>query len=73
MADVTEPFIVEPEIPAGAVPSGGINIIEYIDNDGEARFAFTQPAGQQYSDIVGVLLMTAHDLMHQAEAHDGDD
>lgn len=72
MADVTEPFLAEPEVPDGCIVSAAVKVTEYLDADGKAMYVYTRSTEVPYSNIIGLLNMVAHALEHEAEDVDDD-
>ncbi len=53
-------------VPDGAVPTVGVTVVSFLDSEGGGRFAIGIHGEADYSTLIGLLQMAAHDLAHGA-------
>ncbi len=57
-------------VPAGAVPSFGVTIVQYVNRSGDEVYKWVFHGTTSYSSMLGLMGMLEHRMMHDA---DGDD
>lgn len=53
------------DLPEGAIPLGVVEVVSYLDDDGDTCYGFRWPASMSYSNVLGLLeLVKSHVLNH---------
>lgn len=52
-------------LPEGCIPSAVIEVVEYIDEDGDAAYAFRFPPHLSYTAALGLLELVKAQILHR--------
>lgn len=54
----------------GVIPEFGITIVGFINSDGEEGFKYATHGESNVANIVGLMEMCSHDMLHSANSYD---
>jgi hypothetical protein len=60
----------ELNLPEGAIPTGEIRIVTYLDEGGVECYGYSMSDGMLRSQVIGVLYYVIHIQAHRAEGDD---